>query len=165
VDDYNPRPTLRRLHIGLNVEGEPIWLAAEGYHLVHHSNCRLLCCHRSSRRIPSESQIGREGFSPCNAMSLRDLLSFNLFLQLTDGVVSYHAFALGAIEANPVVAAAILNWGMVWGLIYKKALACLLLLLIFALRRNRRLLARRALAVTASVYVCAICVCLWQLPR
>jgi len=98
-------------------------------------------------------------------MSLRDLLSFNLFLQLTDGVVSYHAFALGAIEANPVVAAAILNWGMVWGLIYNKALACLLLLLIFALRRNRRLLARRALAVTASVYVCAICVCLWQLLR
>jgi hypothetical protein len=37
--------------------------------------------------------------------------------------------------------------------------------LIFALRRNRRLLARRALAVTASVYVCAICVCLWQLLR
>ena len=77
------------------------------------------------------------------AMRLRDLLTFNLFLQLTDGVVSYQAFALGAIEANPVVAAAILNWGMIWGLLYNKALACLLLLLIFALRRNRRLLARR----------------------
>jgi hypothetical protein len=45
-------------------------------------------------------------------MRIRDLLTFNLFLQLTDGVVSYPAFALGAIEANPVVAAAILNWGM-----------------------------------------------------
>jgi len=54
-------------------------------------------------------------------MRLRDLLTFNLFLQLTDGVVSYQAFALGAIEANPVVAAAILNWGMIWGLIYNKA--------------------------------------------
>ena len=98
-------------------------------------------------------------------MRLRDLLTFNLFLQLTDGVVSYQAFALGAIEANPVVAAAIPNWGMIWGLIYNKALACLLLLLIFALRRNRRFLARRALTVKASVYLCAIAVCLWQLLR
>jgi len=98
-------------------------------------------------------------------MRLRDLLTFNLFLQLTDGVVSHQAFALGAIEANPLVAAAILNWGVVWGLIYNKALACLLLLLIFALRRNRRLLATRGLSVTASVYMCAIIVCLWQLLR
>jgi hypothetical protein len=66
----------------------------------------------------------------------RDLLSFNLFLQLTDGLVSYQSFVLGAVEANPVVAAAIVNWGMVWGLMYNKALACLLLLLIFALRRT-----------------------------
>jgi hypothetical protein len=48
-------------------------------------------------------------------MSLRDLLTFNLFLQLTDGLVSYQAFALGAAEANPVVAAAIVNWGMIGG--------------------------------------------------
>jgi hypothetical protein len=97
-------------------------------------------------------------------MSLRDLLTFNLFLQVTDGLVSYQAFALGAAEANPVVAAAIVNWGMGWGLIYNKTLACLLLL-IFALRRNRRLLAMRGLTVTASVYVCAIIVCLWELLR
>jgi hypothetical protein len=61
-------------------------------------------------------------------MSVRDLLIFNLFLQFADGLVSYQAFALGAAEANPVVAAAIVNWGMVWGLIYNKTLACLLLL-------------------------------------
>ena len=98
-------------------------------------------------------------------MSVRDLLTFNLFLQFIDGFVSHQAFALGATEANPVVAAAIVNWGMVWGLIYHKALACLLLLLIFALTRNRRLLTMRGLTVTASVYVCAIIVCLWQLLR
>jgi hypothetical protein len=98
-------------------------------------------------------------------MSVRDLLTFNLFLQFTDGLVSYQAFALGAAEANPVVAAAILSWGTVWGLTYNKVLACLLLLLIFALRRNRHLLATRGLTVTASVYVCAIVVCLWQLFR
>jgi low affinity Fe/Cu permease len=98
-------------------------------------------------------------------MRLRDLLTFNLFLQFTDGLVSYQAFALGAAEANPVVAAGIMNWGMVWGLVYNKALACLLLLLIFALRRNRRSLAMRGLSVTASVYVSAITFCLWQLLR
>jgi protein-S-isoprenylcysteine O-methyltransferase Ste14 len=98
-------------------------------------------------------------------MSLRDLLSFNVFLQLTHGFVSYQSFVLGAAEANPVVAAAIVNWGMGWGLIYNKVLACLLLLLIFALRRNRHLITMRALSVTASVYVCAIIVCLWELLR
>jgi uncharacterized protein DUF5658 len=98
-------------------------------------------------------------------MSVRDLLTFNLFLQLTDGLVSYQAFALGAAEANPVVAAAIVNWGMIWGLIYNKALACVLLLLIFALSRSQRLMTMRALTVTASVYMCAITVCLWELLR
>ena len=98
-------------------------------------------------------------------MTVRDLLTFNLFLQFTDGLVSYQAFALGAIEANPVVVAAIGNWGMGWGLIYNKALACLLLVLIFTLGRNRRLMTMRALTVTASAYVCAIIVCLWQLLR
>ena len=98
-------------------------------------------------------------------MSVRDLLTFNLFLQFTDGLVSYQAFALGAAEANPVVAAAIVNWGMVWGLAYNKTLACVLLLLIFALRRSQRLLAIRALSVTASVYMCAIIVCVWELLR
>src|SRR5262245_16535514 len=98
-------------------------------------------------------------------MTLRDLLSFNLFLQLTDGLVSYQSFVRGAVEANPVVAAAIVNWGTVWGLAYNKILACLLLLLIFRLSRNRRLLAMRGLSVTASVYLCAITFCLRQLLR
>jgi hypothetical protein len=98
-------------------------------------------------------------------MSVRDLLTFNLFLQLTDGLVSYQAFALGATEANPVVAAAIVSWGMGWGVIYNKAVACLLLLLIFAFRSSQRLLATRALTVTAAVYVFAIIVCVWELLR
>jgi len=98
-------------------------------------------------------------------MSFRDLLSFNLFLQLTDGLVSYQSFVLGAAEANPVVAAAIVKWGMVWGLAYNKILACLLLLLIFALRHSTRSLTHRALSVTASVYACTTIVCLWQLFR
>ena len=104
-----------------------------------------------------------KGDRSITAMRLRDLLTFNLFLQITDGIVSYQSFLLGAIEANPVVAAAILNWGMIWGLIYNKALACLLLLLVFALRRNRCVLVMREFTVTASMYVCAIIFCLWRL--
>ena len=169
-----PGPNLRRLLVGLHVEGEPFRLAASGHHLVHGCHHWFLCDYCPSRRIRTDSQIVRESIAPdassaiwglLAAMSVRDLLTFNLFLQLTDGLVSYQAFALGAAEANPVVAAAIVNWGMIWGLIYNKALACLLLLLIFALRRSQRLMAMRALSVTASVYVCAIIVCLWELLR
>ena len=96
-------------------------------------------------------------------MSSRDLLIFNLFLQFTDAIVSYQAFALGAAEANPVVAAAIVNWGMIGGLVLNKALACVLLLLIFAFRRSERFLAKRALTVTASIYVCTTILSLWEL--
>ena len=98
-------------------------------------------------------------------MSVRDLLTFNLFLQFTDGLISHQAFALGATEANPVVAAGIVRWGIVWGLAYNKILACVLLLLIFALRHSSRSITHRALAVTASVYACTTIVCLWQLLR
>ena len=158
-------PNLCRLLVGLHMEREWVWMAIEGHHLVHGSDHRVLRCHWSSRRIRPDSQLVRESLPPLTAMSVRDLLTFNLFLQLTDGLVSYQAFALGAAEANPVVAAAIVNWGMIWGLIYNKALACVLLLLIFALSRSQRLMTMRALTVTASVYMCAITVCLWELLR
>ena len=51
-------------------------------------------------------------------MNLRDLLFLNLGLQLFDGLVSYQAFSVGAGEANALVAAAIINWGVIWGLLY-----------------------------------------------
>jgi uncharacterized membrane protein YqjE len=157
------RPNLCRLLVGINVEGESVRLATEGHHLVrrHRRSCAVIALLAGYVQKAKSS----ENVSHRVPMSLRDLLTFNLFLQFTDGLVSYQAFALGAAEANPVVAAAIVNWGMGWGLIYNKTLACLLLLLIFALRRNRRLLAMRGLTVTASVYVCAIIVCLWELLR
>jgi hypothetical protein len=40
---------------------------------------------------------------------------------------------LGAHEANPFVSAAISSWGVIAGLLYKKTLACALLLLIFSI--------------------------------
>jgi hypothetical protein len=70
-------------------------------------------------------------------MTLRDLLILNLTLQVFDGLFSYQAFSLlGAHEANPFVGAAISSWGVIYGLLYKKVLACALLFLIFVLGRR-----------------------------
>ena len=94
---------------------------------------------------------------------VKRLFIFNLLLQCFDGLLSYQAFLVGAVEANPLVAAAICSWGVIYGLLYKKILACALLLLIFVLRHWHGVLVRNALVVTASAYVCAVFVCLWQI--
>jgi Domain of unknown function (DUF5658) len=96
-------------------------------------------------------------------MSLRDLLIINLTLQAFDGLFSYQVFSLGAAEANPFVSAAIANWEVIYGLLYKKILACALLLLIFAFRHSLPSLTRRGLIVTASVYASVAVVCLWEI--
>jgi Domain of unknown function (DUF5658) len=76
----------------------------------------------------------------------------NLFLQLFDGLLSYHVLSDGVPEANPFVSRAISEWGVVWGLFYSKTFACVLLLLIFALRNRRQSLTIKAFMVTAAVY-------------
>jgi hypothetical protein len=76
----------------------------------------------------------------------------NLLLQLLDGLLSYHAVSGGVPEANPLVNSAISAWGIFWGLLYWKTLACVLLVLIFALRHRRRALTIKALTLTAAVY-------------
>ena len=99
-------------------------------------------------------------------MSVRDLLFLNLTLQVFDGLFSYQAFSLlGAHEANPFVGAAITSWGVIYGLVYKKILACALLVLIFALRHRQPSLAKRGLIATASVYMSIAVACLWEFLR
>ena len=83
---------------------------------------------------------------------LRLTFIYNLFLQFFDGLLTYQVLSLGVPEANPLVNAAISEWGVVWGLLYCKTLACVLLLLIFALRHGQTTLTIRALTLTASVY-------------
>jgi hypothetical protein len=96
-------------------------------------------------------------------MSIRDLLILNLTLQVFDGLFSYQAFTLGAAEANPFVSAAIANWGVIYGLLYKKILACALLLLVFALRHRVPSLTKQGLIATASAYGLVEAVSLWKL--
>jgi membrane-anchored protein YejM (alkaline phosphatase superfamily) len=83
-------------------------------------------------------------------------LSFigNLLLQVYDGAFTYYLLTLGVSELNPLVNDAIQMWGAAWGLIYWKVLACVLIVLVFALRHRRSALARRALTLTAMVYGC-----------
>src|SRR5215471_14887217 len=95
-------------------------------------------------------------------ITLRDLLILNLTLQAFDGLFSYQAFSLGAAEANPLVSAAIFSWGVTYGLLYKKFLACVLLLLVFAFRHRLPSLTQRGLMLTASVYSCVAVASLWK---
>ena len=62
--DRIPRSNLRRLLVGVHVEGKSFRLAASGHHLVHGRHRWLLCSHRPSRRILAESQGIGEGHEP-----------------------------------------------------------------------------------------------------
>ena len=98
-------------------------------------------------------------------ITVRDLLILNLTLQVFDGLFSYQLFSLGLAEANPLVAAAISDWSVIWGLLYNKLLACMLLIVIFAVREKQHLLAKRALTFTAVVYACLAVASLWEILR
>ena len=76
----------------------------------------------------------------------------NLLLQIFDGLFTYHVLTLGVPEANPFVRETIATWGEVWGLVYWKVLACVLIGLIFTLRHLREDLTLGALTFTSVVY-------------
>jgi hypothetical protein len=78
----------------------------------------------------------------------------NLLLQLYDGALTYYLVSLGVPELNPLVDDSIRSWGAAWGLLYWKALACVSIFSIFAVRHRTRALVHGALALTAMVYGC-----------
>jgi len=51
---------------------------------------------------------------------LRFASIYNLLLQFFDGLLTYQVLSLGVPEANPLVNAAIGEWGVIWGLLYWK---------------------------------------------
>ena len=93
----------------------------------------------------------------------RFLLILNVLLQLLDGSVSYGLMSLGSAQASPFVNAALESRQILSGLLYNKALACTLLLLIYILRHRREVMAANALTITASVYICHSAVFMWKL--
>lgn len=81
------------------------------------------------------------------------LFKFNLLLQVFDGLFTYHVLTQqGVPEANPIVRSTIYEWGALWGIVYWKLFACVLLGLIFALRHRKYGLSFKALTVTSAVY-------------
>ena len=88
-------------------------------------------------------------------------------LSVTDWYLTYQILTAfpAAVEANPLVGAAISTWAVTYGLLVKTTLACVLLLLIFALRHSQPSLAKRALVMTASVYACVGVGSLWKFLR
>ena len=82
------------------------------------------------------------------------LLFLNVLLQLLDGSVSYGLMSLGGAQASPIVNAALEGPRILSGLLYNKALACTLLLLIYILRHRREVMVANALTITACVYTC-----------
>ena len=85
-------------------------------------------------------------------MTLRELLGFNIFLQVFDGMATYFILSRGGTELNPLVGAAIDAWGLVWALVYWKVFVCALLVILYSLRRYRPTLPLRGLTFVAIVY-------------
>jgi hypothetical protein len=85
-------------------------------------------------------------------MTLRELLGFNIFLQVFDGMATYFILSRGGSELNPFVGAAIDAWGLVWALVYWKVFVCALLVILYSLRRYRPTLPLRGLTFVAIVY-------------
>ena len=126
-----------------------------GGSLVWRSDDAPLHARYSSHHTVSGVGVGKHFNShpitifPSSMNALRDLLILNLTLQVFDGLFSYQVFYWCA-RRQSIVAAAISSWGVIYGLLYKKTLACFLLLVIFALRHRHALLVKRAMVLTAS---------------
>lgn len=79
------------------------------------------------------------------------LVVLNIMLQTFDGLATYYGLSLGVQEGNPIMHAAMLQWGVAETLLGTKGTACLMLPL-FLLMRPRRL-SVWALALLAVVYL------------
>lgn len=79
------------------------------------------------------------------------LFGLNLGLQVLDGLMTYYGLQVGFQEGNPLVRTAMEFWGIEWGLLLWKVLACSLLGLLYSLRESVNIIP--GLALTAGAYV------------
>src|ERR1051325_10623982 len=140
--DRIPVGTRSRSVDDLVAKRDSVWRTDSRHFLVRRRDDDRLCSRNPVRDAPSGDYLGEASCSRRDKIigptmkQVRDLLILNLTLRVFDGLFSYRVFSLGAEEANPIVAAAISNRGVIYGLLHKKSLACALLLLIFALRHR-----------------------------
>ena len=88
---------------------------------------------------------------PRSPYTISALLLINLGLQICDGLMTYHGLQRGFQEGNPLVSLTIERWGAVWGLLFWKAEAGGLLVLLWYLSACPS--AVLGLAITAGSYV------------
>ena len=84
------------------------------------------------------------------ARRIYDIFVLNIALQLFDAVATYQGLRVGVNEANPILAAAFHNFGVVPALMLFKAKACGLLFLLH--RQGEHRLVAPALYLLAGVY-------------
>jgi hypothetical protein len=122
---------------------------------LHCPDGGVLLCEKDDRAVvllATARHRNRFATSEGEMMTLRELLRFNIFLQVFDGMATYFILSRGEAELNPLVGAAIDAWGLVWALIYWKVFVCVLLVILYSLRRYRPILTLRGLTAVAIVY-------------
>jgi len=87
-----------------------------------------------------------------------DLFVLNVALQLFDAVATYEGLRMGVQEANPILARAFAQFGVVPALLLFKAMACGLLLLLY--RNHQHRIVMPALGFLAGVY-CVLSLVPW----
>ena len=129
-----------------------------GHHWFVHGRCphgRLFSGEEdgsTALQRPTTRHHVRFPTSEANMMTLRELLGFNLFLQLFNGTASYFILSRGEAELNPFVSAAIDAWGLLWALIYWTVFVCALLVILYSIGRYRPMVPLRGLTFVAIVY-------------
>ena len=86
------------------------------------------------------------------------LLLTNIGLQILDGALTYCGIQLGFKEGNPLIQATMIFWGVGWGLVIWKGLACVLLVLVYCVRESINIVL--GLTFTACFYL-VLSVCSW----
>ena len=93
-----------------------------------------------------------KGNSEMKQGTIVTLAIVNILLQFVDGLASYHILSAGVPEENPLVANYIAHWGIFGGLVYSKAIGCILVILIFMLRKRVEAVVVHGLTIMAYVY-------------
>src|SRR5262249_23244246 len=94
---------------------------------------------------------GRELLQPVSLETVPGLVLLNIMLQAFDGLATYYGLSLGVQEGNPVMRAAMMQWGVAEALLSTKGAVCLALPLFLFLRHRR--LSVWALTLLAGFYL------------
>ena len=84
--------------------------------------------------------------------TIAGLTLINILLQIVDGLASYHILSAGVPEDNPLLVNFIGHLGLVGGLVYAKAIGCILVILLFMLRKRVEAVVAHGLTIMMYVY-------------